>query len=178
MAHALSKKMRTRRDRLYIIAEILNLAKHEIPKTQIMYDANLSFTSVNEYLPFLLETKLISATTQNGKTVYKVTSDGMKYLRNYAMIKDLAKIGRKHIVESQPARKRMDAVMQPEKASYVVAPNSENIISRVEDIDTRLRLVEMRLSDFLSKNPSYQYCPYCGKGLDKQKRRIRNENRR
>jgi len=43
-----------------------------------MYKANLSFAQLNEYLSFLLETKLIASITQNEKTSYKVTSKGMR----------------------------------------------------------------------------------------------------
>ena len=39
-----------RRDRLYIIAEILEIAREGTLKTQVMYRANLSFTQLNDYL--------------------------------------------------------------------------------------------------------------------------------
>ena len=38
---------RKRRDRLYILAEILAIAKNGYLKTQIMYRANLSFAQLN-----------------------------------------------------------------------------------------------------------------------------------
>lgn len=89
-----------RRDRLYIMAEILNIAKNGSLKTQIMYRANLSFAQLNQYLSFLLETELIKDFTQDGRTVYKITPKGIKYLRNYVKIKDLLKTGSKHSADN------------------------------------------------------------------------------
>lgn len=87
----LESNTRKRRDRLYIIADILSIARNGSLKTQIMYKANLSFAQLNEYLSFLLEKKLIASITQNEKTLFKATSKGIKYLRNYAKIRDLLK---------------------------------------------------------------------------------------
>jgi len=84
------------------MAEILGIAKNGSLKTQIMYKANLSFAQLNEYLSFLLDTKLIASITQNGKTFYKVTSKGMRYLRNYAKIRDLLKPWDGHKLENNP----------------------------------------------------------------------------
>jgi len=77
------------RDRLYIIAEILAIAKDGSLKTQIMYRANLSFTQLNDYLNFLLQRGLIKVDTENNKTFYKTTSNGIKYLENYEAISSL-----------------------------------------------------------------------------------------
>jgi predicted transcriptional regulator len=80
---------RKRRDRLYIIAEILVIAKDGSLKTQIMYRANLSFAQLNEYLNFLIKRELIKVNTENRKTLYKTTSKGVKYLENYEEISNL-----------------------------------------------------------------------------------------
>ena len=74
------------RDRLQIVAEILDVAKEGIVKTQIMYRANLSFTHLNDYLSFLLKIKFLNAIENNGKTIYKPTSKGMKFLETYKLI--------------------------------------------------------------------------------------------
>lgn len=39
-----------RRDKLDIMAEILDITREETLKTQVMYRANLSFTQLNNYL--------------------------------------------------------------------------------------------------------------------------------
>jgi predicted transcriptional regulator len=80
---------RKRRDRLYIIAEVLEIAKNGSLKTQIMYQANLSFAQLNNYLSFLLEVGLLKETSEEGKTVYRTTKKAVKFLRNYYKIRDL-----------------------------------------------------------------------------------------
>jgi predicted transcriptional regulator len=82
-------KEQKRRDRLHIIAEILEISKNGSLKTQIMYRANLSFAQLNEYLHLLLDIELLKESEENGKTLYKVTRKGDKYLQNYYKIKEL-----------------------------------------------------------------------------------------
>ena len=80
---------RKRRDRLLIIAEILNIARERSLKTQIMYSANLSFAQLNEYLSFLLEMKLLEIVTENERRFYKTTAKGVKFLQSYEEISSL-----------------------------------------------------------------------------------------
>jgi len=74
---------RKRRDRLYIMAEILNIAKGGSLKTQIMYRANLSFAQLNEYLGFLTKMEFLEIQKQNRKNNYVTTSKGDRYLEKY-----------------------------------------------------------------------------------------------
>ena len=78
-----------RRDRLHIIAEILEIAKSGSLKTQIMYRANLSFAQLNEYLSFLIKMNLLEIKNENSKNIYRTTDKGEKYLEKY---KDLANL--------------------------------------------------------------------------------------
>ena len=80
---------RKRRDRLYIMAEVLEIAKNGCLKTQIMYRANLSFAQLNDYLGFLLEVRLLEETNENDKTVYRTTRKGVRFLQNYYKIRGL-----------------------------------------------------------------------------------------
>ncbi len=80
---------RKRRDRLTIMAQILNIAREGTLKTQIMYRANLSFAQLNEYLSFLQKMKLLKVNTTDGRIIYKTTPKGFKYLENFAGIKEL-----------------------------------------------------------------------------------------
>lgn len=84
---------RKRRDRLYILAEILDIAKDGSLKTQIMYRANLSFTQLNEYLDLLVTMKLVLINEGKDKTVYKTTPKGLQYLQSYKEIIELLKNG-------------------------------------------------------------------------------------
>jgi len=78
-----------RRDRLYIIAEILTIAKDGRLKTQIMYRANLSFTQLNDYLSFLTRMDLLQVQKENRKSIYSTTIKGNRYLEKY---KDIANL--------------------------------------------------------------------------------------
>jgi predicted transcriptional regulator len=80
---------RKRRDRLYILAEILNIAKGGSLKTQIMYRANLSFAQLNEYLNFLIRMEFLEIQNENRKDNYVTTSKGDRYLEKYTDLANL-----------------------------------------------------------------------------------------
>ena len=80
---------RKRRDRLYIIAEILTIAKGGSLKTQIMYRANLSFAQLNEYLTFLTKMDFLKTENDDRKNTYITTAKGDKYLKKYEDIANL-----------------------------------------------------------------------------------------
>jgi predicted transcriptional regulator len=78
-----------RRDKLYIIAEILQIAKDGVLKTQIMYRANLSFTQLNEYIRFMLKNELLDKVILNNKESYRATAKGLNFLQRYHEITEL-----------------------------------------------------------------------------------------
>ncbi|HYB92754.1 MAG TPA: winged helix-turn-helix domain-containing protein [archaeon] len=78
-----------RRDKLYIIAEILEIAKDGVLKTQIMYRANLSFTQLNEYIRFMSKNELLNMVISNNKEVYKASAKGLNFLQRYHEIMEL-----------------------------------------------------------------------------------------
>ena len=80
-----------RRDKLYIIAEVLEIAREGTLKTQIMYRANLSFTQLNDYLKFMLKIRLLDKIVENGKEIYKATEKGLDFLQRYREITELLK---------------------------------------------------------------------------------------
>jgi predicted transcriptional regulator len=80
-----------RRDKLYIVAEILEIAKEGTLKTQIMYKANLSFTQLNDYLKFMLKIGLLDKVHENDKERYETTAKGMDFLQRYREITELLK---------------------------------------------------------------------------------------
>ncbi|MEM2999970.1 MAG: winged helix-turn-helix domain-containing protein [Candidatus Bathyarchaeia archaeon] len=80
-----------RRDKLHIIAEILEIAKDGTLKTQIMYKANLSFTQLNEYLKFMLKNELLTRLADKGKMVYAATAKGLDFLQRYRELTELLK---------------------------------------------------------------------------------------
>jgi len=80
-----------RRDKLCIIAEILEIAKEGTLKTQIMYKANLSFAQLTEYLKFMLKIKLIQKLNHQGKDVYIATDKGLDFLQRQCELTELLK---------------------------------------------------------------------------------------
>jgi len=80
---------RKRRDRLYIIAEVLKIARDGSLKTQIMYKANLSFAQLTEYLSFLIRMDLLKIHKEERKKLYKTTVKGEEYLDKYEEISNL-----------------------------------------------------------------------------------------
>ena len=80
-----------RRDKLYIIAEILEIAGNGTLKTQIMYRANLSFAQLNEYLKLMLKIHLLEKFGRNGKDLYRATEKGVNFLQRHHEITELLK---------------------------------------------------------------------------------------
>ncbi|HXX87360.1 MAG TPA: winged helix-turn-helix domain-containing protein [Candidatus Acidoferrum sp.] len=80
-----------RRDKLYIVAEILEIAREGTLKTQVMYRANLSFTQLNEYLDFMLKISLLEKDHSHEREVYRATDKGLDFLQRYREINELLK---------------------------------------------------------------------------------------
>jgi predicted transcriptional regulator len=87
----LKQTVSKRRDKLSIMAEILEIAKPGTLKTQIMYKANLSFAQLNEYLRFMLKTRLLNKFNANGKDVYGSTKKGEDFLHRHFELTELLK---------------------------------------------------------------------------------------
>jgi predicted transcriptional regulator len=84
-----SNDLERRRDRLYIMAEILEVTLEGALKTQVMYKANLSFAQLQQYLSLLLDLNLLELTENNKKSLYKTTIKGMRFLESYKQIQEL-----------------------------------------------------------------------------------------
>lgn len=78
------------RDRLFIIAEILDIATHGVPKTVIMGKANLSYPQMKTYLMLLLETRLLRKVEKKGRETYHTTPKGHEYSQSYREALELA----------------------------------------------------------------------------------------
>jgi predicted transcriptional regulator len=68
------------RDRLQIIADILCIASKRAKKTQIMYNANLSYKLLCRYLRDVLDAGLINC---EGGNCYVLTSKGKEFLSRH-----------------------------------------------------------------------------------------------
>jgi predicted transcriptional regulator len=78
-----------RRDRLAIIAGILESAMEGSIKTQIMYKANLSYEQLSEYFKFLVQAGLLEKRGCTGKEVYVTTPKGLEFLQRHREIEAL-----------------------------------------------------------------------------------------
>ena len=69
------------RGKLEIIADILTVATRKPKKTQIMYQANLSFRVLQKYLAEMIGASLICF--EDDTQCYALTSKGEKFLETY-----------------------------------------------------------------------------------------------
>jgi predicted transcriptional regulator len=94
-----------RRDKLNIIAEILQISKNGTLKTQIMYKANLSFSQLGDYLQFMQNAKLLKQVDDMGKDVYVATEKGLDFLeRHYELTQMLKEYENKSGIRFPPQK--------------------------------------------------------------------------
>ncbi len=98
--------MGTYRDRLDIIADILNVVSREAKKTQIMYQANLSYKVLQKYLNEILTASLVNF--ENNQQYYKLTFKGQEYLDAYKEYSRCSKNMEKHLNDFSTKRKVLE----------------------------------------------------------------------
>ncbi len=82
-------KYRSRTDIVYLILEAAR--NDRITKTRIMYKAFLSHAQLKEYLSMLTEKGLLEY--DKGTATFRTTAKGMKFLKVYDQIEELANTG-------------------------------------------------------------------------------------
>jgi len=90
------------RQRIDIIADILEVVSLDAKKTQIMFQANLSYKALNKYLSMILEASLI--TFEEDQRCYKLTNKGHTFLnayRNYHKTKAHAEKRLSHVFRTK-----------------------------------------------------------------------------
>ncbi len=103
------------RGRLDIIADILLVASQEAKKTQIMYQANLSYKVLRRYLNEVTEAALIRF--EDSSQSYTLTSKGQMFLDVY---RDYAKANRsieKRLNDFSSKKKLLEDLCSIEQAS-------------------------------------------------------------
>ncbi|RJS83132.1 hypothetical protein CW713_04290 [Methanophagales archaeon] len=80
-------RVKKRRGRAEITADILSAAMKEAKKTQIVYRANINFRRARRYFPYLEERGLI----ENIGNEYKTTEKGKQFLRDYQKLEEQLK---------------------------------------------------------------------------------------
>ena len=106
--------MGTYRQRIDIIADILEIANLEAKKTQIMFRANLSYRVLNKYLQEILEASLISF--EEERRCYTLTNKGNDFLNAY---KDYCR-NNKHVEE------RLNDIIKTKKTLDELCPRQES----------------------------------------------------
>jgi predicted transcriptional regulator len=96
----------TYRDRLDIIADILHVASQDAKKTQIMYQANLSYKVLQRYLTETIEASLLIFENQNQR--YKITFKGHEYLDAYKDYARCSKNMEKHLYDFSSKKKVLE----------------------------------------------------------------------
>jgi len=97
MTITVSENTPKRRDKLVIIAEIIDIAKNGTSKTHIMFKANLSFSQLNQYLPALIETDLLEKQAVEGREIYIATKKGLDFVEKQCEIINLLNVNFRHL---------------------------------------------------------------------------------
>ena len=77
------------RDRIAIVAEILEMARGGVLKSNIMWRAGLSYDMLNGYLGLMMNARLLDKVLLKNKEVFKPTERGMKFLYHCREIMEL-----------------------------------------------------------------------------------------
>ncbi len=94
------------RDRIDIIADILNVASREAKKTQIMYQANLSYKVLQRYLTDIIDAALV--TFEHRNQCYLLTGKGQEYLDAYKEYARCSKTMEKRLNDFSAKRKILE----------------------------------------------------------------------
>ena len=101
------------RGRLDIIADILNVASRDAKKTQIMYQANLSYKVLQRYLADVARAQLINF--EDGRRCYSLTDKGREFLAAYE----------KYAKTHRHVEKKLDDVASKRKLLENLCPGEE-----------------------------------------------------
>jgi predicted transcriptional regulator len=70
------------RDRVSIVAEILEMACDGVQRTSIMYRVGMSSLMLNRYLGFMMNARLLDIALSDGRVVLRATDRGKEFLRH------------------------------------------------------------------------------------------------
>jgi len=94
------------RGRLEIIADILNVASRDAKKTQIMYQANLSYKVLQRYLTEIVNAQLINYEYE--KQLFQLTDKGREFLEAYQKYSKTNKHVEKRLNDIATKKKLLD----------------------------------------------------------------------
>jgi predicted transcriptional regulator len=101
------------RDRFDIIADILKIARRNPKKTQIMYQANLSYKVLKKYLSETVRASLISYAAKG--RCYSLTEKGREFLTIYNEYSKANKFVKKRLKDVQIKRGSLEKLCLTEE---------------------------------------------------------------
>jgi predicted transcriptional regulator len=84
--------MSEKRSKLHIFMDILTLIQKESGKakpTRILYGANLSHSSLKEYLNYLTSNGFVEEVKEDGRVMYALTEKGYGFINEFRRMKRL-----------------------------------------------------------------------------------------
>ncbi len=82
--------MNNRRSNIEIIADMLRVGENGAGKTEIMYNANMSYSQIQKYLGFLMSQGFINKVEVGNPVVtYQVTDTGLKLLKSIDSVMEM-----------------------------------------------------------------------------------------
>jgi len=96
----------TYRNRLDIIADILGVVSRDAKKTQIMYQANLSYKVLQKYLAEVVGASLVCF--EEMKQCYYITDKGRRFLQEYSAYYRTNKHAEKRLNDVATKRKHLE----------------------------------------------------------------------
>lgn len=84
--------MKERRSKLQILVDILRVVQRKggrAKSTHILYGANLSHKRLKMHLDMLLENEFLEMVSAGGRTYYKITPKGVKFIIEYKKIEEI-----------------------------------------------------------------------------------------
>lgn len=80
------------RDRVAIVAEILEMSRDGELKSNIMWKAGLSYLMLSGYLKLMTTSGLLDESEMNNKTVFRTSERGLRFIHYCNEITELLKI--------------------------------------------------------------------------------------
>jgi predicted transcriptional regulator len=96
------------RDRIDIIADILNVAIDSAKKTRLMYQANLSYNVMQKYLSEITKASLVTYQTETHS--FALTSKGREFLDYYRDYSRMLNLAEKQVKRVAARRKVLESL--------------------------------------------------------------------
>ena len=77
------------RDRVAVVAEILEMTREGVQKTSVMYKVGMSSVMLNRYIWLMMNARLVETTLLNSKVVLRATERGKEFLHHCREIIEL-----------------------------------------------------------------------------------------